>query len=228
MERSEKKKKKTKKKKKHTTDHTNERRLTDLIRTLQFCPCDYWQVTSDYKILYEENKKNKNKETRISSEYKGSRADHRWDLGCWPWQHFPDHNQAPFGVVGMYCPCHVVSYQLTTPLPPDRTDIVLATCANTCICTCVPPSPDWKGMWNYWRSNIRKPEACLSAGITRNTTHQGHPDMRETPINIGVHHLLIHPTGVSLTPRCFSIAGDQAENDYARLTTSSDLIGCCV
>ena len=31
-----------------------------------------------------------------------------------------------------------------------------------------------------------------------------------------------------LTPKCFSFAGDQAENDFTRLTTSSDSIGSCV
>ncbi|GMN56067.1 hypothetical protein TIFTF001_025188 [Ficus carica] len=28
------------------------------------------------------------------------------------------------------------------PPPPDRTDIVLAACANTNMCTHVPPSPE--------------------------------------------------------------------------------------
>ncbi|GMN63409.1 hypothetical protein TIFTF001_032499 [Ficus carica] len=61
-----------------------------------------------------------------------------------------------------------------------------------------------------------------------------HPNPWEMPINRGVHHSLRHPTGVPLTPRCFSFADDQAENDGrsendgARLTMSSDPIGCSV
>ncbi|GMN43923.1 hypothetical protein TIFTF001_013114 [Ficus carica] len=34
----------------------------------------------------------------------------------WPKQHFSDHNQVPFGMVGPCCSCHAVPYRLTTIL----------------------------------------------------------------------------------------------------------------
>ncbi|GMN60540.1 hypothetical protein TIFTF001_029637 [Ficus carica] len=47
----------------------------------------------------------------------------------------------------------------------------------------------------------------------------------ETPINRELPHSFIHPTGVPLTSKCFSFVYDQAEDDYARLSMSSDHIG---
>ncbi|GMN44858.1 hypothetical protein TIFTF001_014053 [Ficus carica] len=44
--------------------------------------------------------------------------------------------------------CHYTLFlPLCQPPPPDRTNTVLVTCANTDTCACVPPLPDWKGTW---------------------------------------------------------------------------------
>ncbi|GMN38577.1 hypothetical protein TIFTF001_007803 [Ficus carica] len=150
------------------------------------------------------------------------------------------------GLSAPYCSCHAVPYQpinntiaqhatpttlhhltldihylllhLSLLLPrhqfslPDRTDTIFTTRISTNLYLC-PPSFDWKGTWH---SSSGSPMPVRSEIV-----HSPGP-LRIRPIKSALSR---HSTDFPLTPRCFSFVGDQTENDYTRLTTSSDHIG---